>query len=139
MQHMLDWVASSGEMKLGRANNAVWGVISGKTAGALEMQGLVERRYTGQHSDNCVYITEKGRALAQSIDDGEDEDAESAEPAELQPIPDLELAAARYREARIERDEAIRIAHSSGLAIRAISRKVGLSHPGVIKILERAR
>jgi len=70
MQEALNWLASSGEMKRGRGNSFVWGVIDGRTAAALERLGYAERRYTGSNSrDNYIYITGKGEAASLPLDD----------------------------------------------------------------------
>lgn len=63
MSGALQWIASRGEMRVGRENAFVRDEISARTAGALERRGLVERRWTGAQ-DGYVYITAAGRALA---------------------------------------------------------------------------
>ncbi|KQO98436.1 hypothetical protein [Leifsonia sp. Leaf264] len=65
----LNWLASAGEMRRGRGNSFVWGVIDGRTAGALERLGYAERRYTGGTDDSHIYITAKGLEAAEPVDD----------------------------------------------------------------------
>lgn len=49
----------------------------------------------------------------------------------------LRAAAAKLEAARKERDALIREARAEGMTLRAIAAEVGLTHPGVQKILER--
>ena len=52
---------------------------------------------------------------------------------------DLERAARRIREATHERDRLIVKARDAGGSLREIAELVGLSHPGVAKVLKRQR
>lgn len=66
MRGALQWIASRGEMRVGRENAFIHDELSARTAWALERRGLVERRWTGA-KDGYVYITARGRELADEL------------------------------------------------------------------------
>lgn len=49
----------------------------------------------------------------------------------------LRNAGKKSREWTEERDELIRLAHLDGAGVREIARAVGLSHPGVLRVIRR--
>ena len=53
-------------------------------------------------------------------------------------VRDLRTAGKKSRDWTARRDELIRLAHLEGAGVREIARAVGMSHPGVKRIIERS-
>lgn len=75
MRGALQFLAARGEMEVRRENRFIFDEISARTAWALERRGLAERRWAGGRSaDNYIYITDEGRALADTLIGIDEED-----------------------------------------------------------------
>lgn len=66
MTAALQWITSRGEMRVGRYNDFINDTVSARTAWSLERRGLVERQWVGG-KDGYVYVTDRGRDLADSL------------------------------------------------------------------------
>lgn len=74
MAGALHFLVSAGSLQVRRSNRFVFGEVSGRTAYALERRGLAERRYTGPAEPRTIYATQRGREVADTLLDLDEED-----------------------------------------------------------------